>query len=163
MSRAWLFVVPMLLAVAAVGHLGVQDGGVELIDPVTMVSQGFLTREIDLGGDITDVVLVGDHGFVVLTDASFNTSCLRFSRLSGQSTGTVYAPGGFVIQDIELAPSGVLYLADRTPTAPGIRIYEVNTLDEITTAPIDVGRGSTRAVLRRVFRSTRATESSNWR
>jgi len=128
------------LAVAAVGEWGVQDGGVELIDPVAMESRGFLAAESVLEGDITEFALTGGpYGFVVRTDASFNTACLRFHRNSGQRAGTVYAPSAFVIQDIELAPSGVLYLADRTATAPGIRIYDVGTLAELTTAPLDVG------------------------
>ena len=57
----------------------------------------------------------------------------------GAVTGTVYAPGDFVLQDIERAPTGELFLADRSVTNPGIRLYDVETGAEITSTPIDVG------------------------
>ena len=128
------------LCVAAVGKFGAMDGGVEMVNPSTLRSEGYVFTEATVGGDITDAVLVSaEKGYVIFTDGNFNNTLQAFSPLSGTKTDIVYAPGAFVLQDIALAPNGELFLTDRTPTKPGIRIYDADTGDEITTDPIDVG------------------------
>jgi DNA-binding beta-propeller fold protein YncE len=128
------------LCVAMVGNWGVADGGVEMINPTTLRSEGFVFAEAKVSGDITDVVMVSaEKGFVIYSDASFNNVLQGFSPLNGEKTNFSFAPGGFVLQDIALAPTGELFLTDRTATKPGIRIYDVATDTEITTDPIDVG------------------------
>jgi len=128
------------LCVAVVGDWGTVDGGVEMINPTTLRSEGYVIDEPTIGGDITDVVMVSaDAAFVIYTDASFNNVLQGFSPLTGQKTGFSYAPGGFVLQDIALAPNGELFLTDRSPTKPGIRIYDIATATWLTTDPVDVG------------------------
>ncbi len=128
------------LYVSCVGFWGLQDGGVEIIDPVTFQSEGYVLTEAAAGGDINDVVIVSDDkGYAIVTDASFHTVLIAFNPETGMKTGTLYAPGDYVLNDIELSPQGELFLADRTPTRPGIRIYDIDTDIEITTDPIDVG------------------------
>jgi hypothetical protein len=58
--------------------------------------------------------------------------------VSLKKTGTLYAPGDFVLNDIEISPARELFVADRTPTRPGIRIYETIANTEITSVPLDV-------------------------
>lgn len=125
--------------VAAVGDWGVLDGGIERIDPVGFSTQVILTGAA-AQGDITDVALASaTTAFAIITDASFNNKLIAFNPQNGAVTGTVYAPGAFVLQDAEIGPSGRLFATDRTATLPGIRVYDTQTLAEITTAPIDVG------------------------
>ena len=71
--------------------------------------------------------------------ASFHTVLISFDAASGAKTGTLYAPGAYVLQDIEVSPWKELFVADRTPTLPGIRIYDVFSNQQVTTTPIDVG------------------------
>ena len=128
------------LCVACVGDWGVQDGGIELVNPATFESEGFLLTEAIALGDIIDVELVSEQwGYVITTDANFHNVLLSFNPQIGETMGTVYAPGDFVLQDIELAPAGQLFLADRSATNPGIRVYDAETGTELTTNPIDVG------------------------
>ncbi|UCH83714.1 MAG: T9SS type A sorting domain-containing protein [Candidatus Latescibacterota bacterium] len=128
------------LYVSCVGFWGLQDGGVEVIDPSTLQSEGFLFTEASAGGDVNDVEIVcAEKGYAIITDASFNTSLIAFDPATGTKTGILYAPGDFVLNDIEVSPQRELFLADRTATRPGIRIYSTITDDEITVNPIDVG------------------------
>ena len=128
------------LCIAVVGDWGTADGGVEMINPTTLQSEGFVFDESKVGGDITDVVMASaDAGFVIYTDASFNNVLQGFNPLSGEKTSFTYEPGGFVLQDIALAPNGELFLTDRSPTNPGIRIYDIGTATWLTTDPVDVG------------------------
>ncbi|MEE9271154.1 MAG: T9SS type A sorting domain-containing protein [Candidatus Krumholzibacteria bacterium] len=128
------------LYVSGVGFFGVQDFGVEWIHPGTLQSEGVFFTESSAGGDISDVEIVSlDKGFAIITDASFNTLLIAFNPQTGANLGTIYAPGAFVLNDIERSPGGVLFLADRTATLPGIRCYDVVTNVELTTNPIDVG------------------------
>jgi hypothetical protein len=128
------------LYVSCVGYWGVQDGGVEKIDPVSFQSEGYMLTETAAGGDINDVEIVAqDRGYVIISDASFHNLLLSFDPSTGIIINTIYAPGDYVMSDIELAPTGELFLGDRVATNPGIRLYDIETDAEITTDPIDVG------------------------
>jgi len=128
-----------LVYFTSVGWWGMQDGGIERVDPSTCESLGFLLTETAAGGDINDVILFSPSiGYAVVTDADFNNLLVRFDPSTGALTDTLYAPGGYVLADIEISPGGELFLCDRTATSPGIRIY--NAVSGIATAgPIDVG------------------------
>lgn len=128
------------LYVACAGDWGTADSGVEAVNPVTLSSEGIVLAGTTVGGDITDVEFVSaETGYAIITDASFHSVLMRFNPSTGAVTDTVYAPGNFVLQDIERAPTGELFLADRSVTSPGIRLYDIMTAIEITSAPIDVG------------------------
>jgi hypothetical protein len=129
-----------MLYVSCVGYWGVQDCGVEKIDPVTFQSNGYMLTETAAGGDINDVEIVApDKGYVIISDASFHNVLLSFNPSSGTVISTMYAPGDYVLSDIELAPTGELFVGDRVATNPGIRLYDIQTDAEITIDPIDVG------------------------
>jgi hypothetical protein len=128
------------LYVACAGEWGTADSGVEAVNPTTLRSGGIVLAGTTVGGDITDVELVSaETGYAIITDASFHNVLVRFNPSTGDVTATVYAPGEFVLQDIERAPTGELFLTDRSVTNPGIRLYNVETGAEITNIPIDVG------------------------
>jgi hypothetical protein len=128
------------LYVSCVGFWGLQDGGIEVIDPVTFESNGFVLTEAAAGGDINDFVIVSAaKGYAIVTDANFYTVLISFDPAAGTKTGTLYAPNDYVLNDIELSPGGELFLADRTPTRPGLRVFDTVTDSEITTDPVDVG------------------------
>ncbi len=128
------------LVVSEVGFFGALDGGVEAIDPATFQSHGFVLTESAAGGDILDVVIASPtSGWAIVSTPSFTTELIRFDPSTGTKLGTVYAPGAYVLQDIERGPDGRIYLADRTATAPGIRCYDATTGAEETTAPIATG------------------------
>ncbi len=130
------------LYVACAGYWGLTEEGegVEAIDPVSLESEGFLFLETAAGGDMIDVEIDrGTHGYAIMNDASFNTVLISFDAASGTKTGTLYAPGGYVLLDIEVSPWSELFVSDRTATLPGIRIWDVISDTQITAAPIDLG------------------------
>ncbi len=128
------------LYVPCVGFWGLLDGGVERVDPVTLASTGTIFTESAAGGDILDVVIVNDHlGYAIIQNASFNTDLISFDPSTGLKLQTLYAPGAYVLQDIERGPTGELFLSDRTPVNPGIRIYDSQTGTQITSNPVDTG------------------------
>jgi len=128
------------LYVSCVGLSGLLDGGVELIDTATMSLAGTMLSESAAAGDVLDVEIVdGQVGYAIIQNTSFNTDLIMFNPSAGTKTQTVYSPGDYVLQDIDLGPTGELFLSDRTPLAPGIRVYDALSGAEITSTPIDVG------------------------
>ncbi|MCU0638562.1 MAG: T9SS type A sorting domain-containing protein [Candidatus Krumholzibacteria bacterium] len=128
------------LFVSCVGWWAVNDGGVEIVNPATLASEGFLLTEAAAGGDIFDFDLSGGgKGYAVVANSSFFTELVSFDRASGMKIATIYAPGAWVINDIGIAPSGELFLADQTVLDPGIRIYDTSDDSEITEGPVDTG------------------------
>ncbi|MCK4775727.1 MAG: hypothetical protein KAT30_13100, partial [Candidatus Krumholzibacteria bacterium] len=128
------------LYVGCAGYWGLLDAGVETIDPVSLVTSGTMFGETAAQGDILDVEIINDHmGYCLIQNASFTTDLISFDPSTGTKVQTVYAPGAWVLQDIDRAPTGELFLADRTAVNPGIRVYDSRTGAEITPDPLDVG------------------------
>lgn len=124
------------LLVGHVGFFGVNDGGIERVDTETQAAQGFFITEEDLGGDIVDFVMVTDDtGYAVLSLSDFTNSVVAFDASSREITATLIA--GESISDIELNDRGQLFVAQRTPQSPGIRIFDIrNGNTEITAQPL---------------------------
>jgi hypothetical protein len=76
---------------------------------------------------------------VIATDAGFSNLLLSFDPSTGSVTDTLHAPGAFVLQDVELSTAGELFATDRNPIQPGIRVYNVETGEEVSNGPINVG------------------------
>jgi hypothetical protein len=128
------------LYVACVGDWVVGDAGIEWVFPGALASGGTILAGAAAGGDITDVEIVSaNRGYAIVTDAAFATTLIAFDPHSGAVVDTVYAPGAFTLQDVEVAPNGDLFLTDRDDLAPGLRVFDAATGVEKTTAPIDVG------------------------
>jgi hypothetical protein len=126
--------------VACPAFWGLADGGAEWVDPVTLASTGVFFTDSAAGGDILDVEIVNAHiGYAIIQNWSFNTDLIRFDPSTGTKTSTLYAPGAYVLSDIDVSPDGELFVCDRTPVKPGVRIYDAATATPITTNPIDVG------------------------
>jgi hypothetical protein len=128
------------LYVACVGDWGANDAGVVTVDPNTLSAGAVWLTGAAAGGDVTDVEVVSaDRGYAIVTDAAYHTTLIAFDPGSGAVVDTVYAPGDFTLQDAEVSPAGDLFVADRSVTEPGIRVYDAATGAAKTAAPIDVG------------------------
>ena len=128
------------LYVSCVGSWGVNDGGVEIINHETLQSEGLLFTESNAGGDINDVeIFSASLGYAIVTNSSFNTDLISFNPATGAKLATVYSPGDYVINDIEISPGGKIFLADITITAPGIRIYNAYDGSVISSGAISTG------------------------
>jgi hypothetical protein len=133
------------LYIGCLGRWGVTDGGVEVIDPVTLESRGVVTTEAQLAGDVSDVILSpGSEGYAVVMDSlpwpDNYARLTSFDRTSGEIVDTLYiqtAGQGASLASIELSRQGELYLCDRDATLPRVRIYDTPADTLITT--VDVG------------------------
>jgi len=118
----------------------VDDGGIERIDLATLTPEGFFVTESDLGGNVTDVVIVGDHhAYAIVLDATARSRLVRFDPTTRQVGATLAAGDDFLV-DIDLGPDGAtLYLTDRTLRRPGIRRFAIADDVELVPSPIDTG------------------------
>ena len=125
------------LIVGEVGNFGINDGGIERVDTDSQTARGFFITEEDLGGDIVDFVLVTDTtGYAVLSLPDFTNSVVAFDTTSRTVTATLIS--GESISDIELNDRGQLFVAQRTPQRPGVRIFNIHDNSEQTAQPIDL-------------------------
>ncbi len=124
-----------LLYLSCVGGYGVQDGGVELVDPVALVSLGLAVSESALGGDVGAVAWVGDNlAYAIVSDANVK----RFNPSTGGDVSLAVAGSGYRYTDLELDHAGELFLADRAIGADGLRVFDASSGVEIG-GPIDMG------------------------
>jgi hypothetical protein len=133
------------LYVGCLGTWGAEDGGIEIIDPQNLESKGVLMSEVELSGDVSDVVLLPDGGgYAVVFEAvpwpdNF-ARLVRFDEITGLVTDTLYqqtSGSGSSLAGIELNRQMELYLCDRDLVQPGVRVYDVATNVELDF--VDVG------------------------
>ncbi len=129
-----------LLYVADTGEYGVLDGGIEVVNPVNLSSRGFLITEEALGGDLLDFALQPGKGYAILSDSSFKTLLVSFNPITKMVEQTLLVSEGFHLARIALAPGGdKLFVLDRNPSAPGLRILRTNNDQWETSAPLSTG------------------------
>jgi hypothetical protein len=126
------------------GNYGLNDGGIVRIDPRTLRVVGVEALESDLGGDVNAVAVSPNangqaKAFCVISDASFNTVLVSYARATGHDVHVVRAGSGFVYADIGVSDRDELWLCDRTPQAPGMRVYAAANDSELTASPIGTG------------------------
>ena len=128
------------ILVACAGLWGVADGGIEMIDPVSMSSQGFMITESSAGGDINEFeILSATKGYMIVATPSFTTDLVPFNPSTGSVGTPLHSPPGWVFNDIEISPEGELFVADQTETAPGIWIWDTSADTLLTSSPKSTG------------------------
>ncbi len=131
-----------LLAGCAGTYISNEDGGIVAVNTTTMTSEGVLIRESTLGGnlDLGNFVMAdSSKGYAIVSDESGNQVLVSFNLNTGAKLADVFAPAsGFSLSNIAIH-NGLLYVCDRTLTAPGVRIFNALDDSQITTAPINVG------------------------
>jgi hypothetical protein len=116
-----------------------EDGGIEVVDPVGLVSLGMAMTGAELGGDLTDFVLVGrDRAYALVGGTDFRISLVELDLAARRVTDTL-AASDYFFSDIELGEDGTLCVADRDPFAPGLRCFSVADNREVTPEPVNPG------------------------
>ncbi len=125
---------------SAVEFFGLADAGVVECDASDPTVQSVILTETAAGGDILDVEIISPtKGFAIVATPSFVTELIAFNPTTGLKIGsTMYAPGGYDLNDIEPSPLSLL-LTDRKPTNPGIRCFDMTTNVQIPGGPVGVG------------------------
>ena len=130
------------LAVSTPGDLyTVGDGGIQWVDPETMTADpaGFFVTEDQLGGNITDfVVLSSTKAYAIVQRQDLRNALVVFDPTSPATARALFTREAF-LPDLALAPDGMLWLADQSRPGYGIRIIDPAIDDFVTAKPIDVG------------------------
>jgi hypothetical protein len=115
------------------------DGGIERVDPVALVSEGFVVTEDALGGTVTDFVVVGPQkGYAIVIDESLRNLVVSFDLQTGVRLARVFASPQF-LADLAVGPDGTVWLADRALPRPGLRLFDPVTDEQRTRGVIDTG------------------------
>ena len=134
------------ILISSVGELAVNDGGIEAINPDTnTVDTQFAVTEATMGGDITAFVMVSrTKGFAIVSDATFANSLITFDPSSGQRLNRLVGPLNVVMAHLAINSRNEVYMAviDTTIATSGLRIFDVETDNEITATPLNVGQFS---------------------
>lgn len=129
-----------MLVVGCAGAPGVMDGGIVRLNPSTLTVAATEITEASLGGDVNDVsVFDAGHGYAVVSDASYNTQLKAYNRATHAVTSMPFSTVGFNIGDTEINDRGELWLCDRTPGNPGVRVFDAATGAQITLSPLSTG------------------------
>jgi hypothetical protein len=113
------------LLLVASGSFLLRDGGLEVVNPFTLQSEGFLVDEGALGGELLDFAVVDDAvGWALTNDSQFNTCLVAFDPSTGSVAAPTYCTNGFQLSDLELSLDGRLFVSDRTPSNPGVRVFD---------------------------------------
>lgn len=122
--------------------IAIDNGGVERVRATPPYSSEILLTEERVGGTITALASRdGDTLFLVahIGDLSQVDTVLFRYVVSADALDEVLRLDGFSFGDIALTDGGLLLVCDRSRKAPGLRVYDAETLAEITTTPIDTG------------------------
>ena len=132
------------ILISSVGDLAVNDGGIEAINPDTnTVETQFAVTESTMGGDITAFVIVSPtKGFAIVSDTNSANSLITFDPSSGQRLNRLLGPLNVVMAHLAMNSRNEVYLAviDTTIATSGLRIFDADTDNEITSAPLNVGQ-----------------------
>jgi hypothetical protein len=121
------------------GQFHLLDGGIERVDLATGAVSGFLVAESDLGGDVTDLVMVSDRlAYAIVSLPGFKTALVSFDPTTGTLRATHYEADGYSLFDIEMNDRGELFLADRSRLGGGLRIFRAADGAALTSAAIDL-------------------------
>jgi hypothetical protein len=121
------------------GYFGVLDGGIERVDLATQQAEGFVITEQELGGDITDFVLISDHlAYAIVGPPGVTNTLVAFDPTTREITHTLLTTATATLFDIELDDRGQLWVADRAARNPGVRIYRAADGTALTTTPFDL-------------------------
>ncbi len=118
-----------------------EDGGIEIVDPSTLTSLGVVIDGAELGGDLTDFVMVGaDRGYAIVAGEDFVASLVEFDVVTRTVVDTL-ATSELLLSDIEMTETGILCLADRDIRLPGLRCFDISDNSELTAEPLNPGLG----------------------
>jgi FlgD Ig-like domain len=127
------------LLVGCAGYWAVLDGGIEVVNPVTNLSEGYLATEQDLGGDLLNFDFTGEGTLHALTNSPANvTKISRFDSADGAIVSLVTS-AGYELVDLAWDGGFQLYVADRKTTAPGLRVFDTVSGVELTGSTLSTG------------------------
>ncbi len=129
-----------------VGGEVVLDGLIESYNLDTMEKKGTHLDEKTLQGNIVSFAIESpSKGYVIRSGANWVTELYRFDPEKGTlgpkllSSPCIASKACYSLVSMSLHPTGKLFLVDRDAKSPGIRVFDTQTDQELTTQPIQLG------------------------
>ncbi|NBX92331.1 MAG: hypothetical protein EB078_04775 [Proteobacteria bacterium] len=108
------------------GYVGSEsrlDGGIEKIDTRNYQSLGFITTELQLGGDIVDFECWSQEKCVAIISKPA-TELVSFNPRNGALEKRIIVSSGFYLKQVIYDKhDDLLYLADGNPRGPSVRVF----------------------------------------
>jgi len=124
------------LLVGCVGFWALLDAGIEIINPDSGLSEGYLVTEEELGGDVVNFVTAGTSQlFVLISNTSFVTSIVSVDLNNG-GVASIVTSSGYDLADLAWDGDFQLYVADRVVGAAGIRVFDSLSGVELTNGAV---------------------------
>jgi DNA-binding beta-propeller fold protein YncE len=126
------------------GDMADPDGGIDVIDLVSLQALGFLTSESQLGGHADCFVLVSPtKGYAVThTDWTLSSHLTPFSRLDGSIDDEIFATYEALTDQLAYDPiTDYLYFPANATFDSGIRVFDATTGSMLTPSPSPVPTG----------------------
>jgi hypothetical protein len=120
------------ILVGTTGWYGSLDGGIEVVDTNSLLSNGFIVTEAELGNDLLDFADNNGSGFVIVSNSSWGTDILRYDG------STVVSSTGWDYSHITFDGNQLL-LCDRSYSSSGVRVFDATSATELTTSPVVTG------------------------
>lgn len=106
------------------------DGGIEMIDPNSRRSLGWVTTESQLGGDLVDVECPNSNECLAIVSRP-ETELVVFDVRTGVRLRSLWLSTGYDLRQILMdRDSGLIYVADGNPVQPKIRVWDSLTLQQ---------------------------------
>ncbi len=119
------------------------DGGVTLLNLTTSTFEASPLTETAAGLEILNSIIVSSSlGFAIASDENFQSYLLAFDPQAGTILHTLAeltsSDGGY-FADFAWDGADRIFVADRSVSKPGIRIFSVTTFAELTSNPLSTG------------------------
>jgi hypothetical protein len=126
---------------ASFHDLSTSFGGIEVVDPDTLTTEGILIDDLDLGASPGPLEVSGTMGFTIVStlDPKVGSRVVSFDLKNMTASGvkTVYQGKKF-IQSIAVDQNGFLLIGDRDPNINGILFFDPDTGAKVD-GPINTG------------------------
>ncbi|RMF92119.1 MAG: YncE family protein [Candidatus Schekmanbacteria bacterium] len=107
-------------------------GGIEVINPKTLESEGIIITDDSLGGTPGSIALYSlSKGFIVISDSSMNNYVVSFNAKKGSAGSQLSGTSTAYIPKI-LIDGKFLYVLDRDSNNPGIIVYNVKNNKKVS-------------------------------
>lgn len=129
--------------VVLIGHAGAwseaEDGGVERVDLAARRSLGMVATGEELGGSVVDLAMTGEGLFVTVNVPGEGDRLVRLDpEASGSAEVLAEGPSYSLVRVLDDG-KGHLLVADRSPAAPGLRVFDLESGLELLDGPVRTG------------------------
>jgi hypothetical protein len=117
------------LLVPLTGLYGELDGGIESVDLELFRAEGYIVTEEELGGDLTDFVIAGEHlAYATVSSPEGTDLLVRFDPVAGRAEDEPVLVGRpFTLLQVQITSRGELLVVNRDLEESGLDVLDAAT------------------------------------